>query len=96
MAGKNDDRQALIDGLRVAIAHAKAICARAETACKNAQAIRALQVGKRVTSSRVLGSRGAARVMNDLERASRDLEMLRAKIESAKPATPAPRLRRRR
>jgi len=93
---RDDERQALIDAVRVAVARAKAICAKAEIACKDAQTVRALQVREQVTASRVLSPRGAARLIHDLETASRDLEMLRARIESAKPATRTPRLRRRR
>jgi len=36
----DDERQALIDGLHRAVARAKAICARAELACRDAQAVR--------------------------------------------------------
>jgi hypothetical protein len=91
MAGlRDDERQALIDSLRLAVAHAIAICARARIARKNAQEVRAFHVREKVTAARVLSPRGAARLMNDLESASRDLEMLRARIESVKPATATP------
>ena len=93
---KADERQALIDAARAAMARAKEICVRAETVCHIAREVRASQVREKVTASRVLSRRGAARVMNDLERAARDLEMLRARIESAKPATRTRDLRRRR
>src|SRR5262245_44694725 len=88
-----DEVRSLIDAARFAVARAKALCARAEIACTDAQTVRAYQVRGRVTASRVLSPRGAARLLNDLERASRDLEMLRARIESAKPATRPAHLR---
>src|SRR5262245_7607719 len=97
MAGPRDDeRQALIDALRVAVARAKATCARAEIACNDARAVRAFNVRAKVTTSRVLSPRGAVRLRNDLESASRDLDMLRARIESAKPPMRTLRVRRRR
>jgi hypothetical protein len=91
----DDERQALIDALRGAVARAKVICAKAEIACRNAQVVRAFHVREKVTAARALSSRGATRLINDLESASRDLEMLKARIESVKPAR-TPRLRRRR
>ena len=91
----DDERQALMDGIRRAVVRAKAICARAELACRDAQAVRAFNIRDKVAASRVLSPRGAARLMNDLERVARDLEMLKAKIESAKPAPRTLRLRRR-
>src|SRR5262245_23351962 len=90
-----DGRQALIDAARAAVERAKAICAEAEIACQEAQAVRAFNVREKVNASRVLSPRGAARLVKDLESASRDLEMLRARIESAKPAPRSLRLRRR-
>jgi hypothetical protein len=93
---RDDERQALVDGLRAAIAGAEAICARARDACKDAQALRAQSVREHVTASRVLNPRGAARLMKDLESASRDLEMLKTRIESAKPPMRTLQLRRRR
>ena len=95
MAGKDDERRALIDAARAAVASAKAICVDAEIACQDAQSVRAFRVREKVTASRVLSARGASRLMNDLERVARDLEMLKAKIESAKPAPRTLRLRRR-
>jgi hypothetical protein len=92
----DDERQALIDGLHRAVARAEAICARAELACRDAQAVRAFNIRDKVTASRVLSPRGAARLMNDLDAASRDLETLSARIESVKPKPRTPRLRRRR
>src|SRR5262245_61295939 len=92
----DDERQALIDGLRRAVARAKAICARAELACRDAQAVRAFNIRDKVAASRVLSPRGAARLMNDLETASRDLETLKARIESVKPKPRPPRSKRRR
>ena len=92
----DDERQALMDGIRRAVVRAKAICARAELACRNAQAVRAFNIRGKVTASRVLSPRGAARLMNDLETASRDLDTLRARIESVKPKPRPPRVKRRR
>lgn len=74
---------------------AKALCARADIVCKHAPSVRAFRVRETVAASRVLSPRGAKRLMHDLESVSRDVEMLRAKIESAKPATRTLRLRRR-
>ena len=97
MAGfKDDEQQALTDALRGAVARAEAMCERAKAACEAAQAVRALHVREQVTASRVLGPRGAARLMKDLETASRDLEMLKARIGSSKPPTRTVPLRRRR
>ena len=96
MARKDDERQALIDAARAAVARAKAICAAAETACQDSQSVRALHIREKVTASRVLSPRGAARLLNDLERVSQELAMLKAKIESAKPAPRTLQLRRRR
>ena len=97
MAGQHEEeRDALIDALHAAIARAKVACARAEIARKDAQAIRAFHIREKVTAARVLSPGVGARLVNDLESASRDLEKLRARIESAKPAMRTPRMRRRR
>lgn len=92
----DDERHALIDALRDAIGRATATCARAEIARKDAQSVRAFHVREKVTASRVLSPRGAARLINDLESVARDLEMLRARIESMKPAIRSARVKRRR
>src|SRR5215510_6970325 len=93
---KPDERQALIDAAHAAMARAKEICDKAEAVCEIARELRASQVREKATASRVLSRRGATRVLNDLKRASRDLEMLQARIESAKPPARTLRLRRRR
>jgi len=46
----DDERQALMDGIRRAVVRAKAICARAELACRNAQAVRAFNIRGKVTA----------------------------------------------
>ena len=62
-------------------------------ACKDAQSVRAFHVREKLTASGVPSPKGAVRLVNDLESAARDLEMLRARIESAKPATRTPRVK---
>jgi hypothetical protein len=93
---RDDERQALVDALRVALARAEAMCERAKLARTASQAVRALHVREQIRASRVLSPRGAARLLKDLETAARDLEMLKAKIESSKPPTRTIQLRRRR
>ena len=92
----DDERLALIEALRAALIRARGVCARAEIACQDARAIRGSHIRENVASSRIISPRGAARLKHDLDNASRDLEMLKAKIESAKQATLTPRPSRRR